>query len=137
MVRMITEGYDVVIASRYHPESRVRGVPLLRRTLSRSASLLMQALFPTPGLRDFTCGYRAYRASVLRAAVGRYRDAFVNQEGFQCMVDILLKLRSMHLVFGEAPLILRYDRKAGKSKMRVWRTMCHTLFLVLRRRCGA
>lgn len=127
----------MVVASRYHPESRVRGVPLLRRTLSRSASLLMQALFPTPGLRDFTCGYRAYKASVLRAAVGRYRDAFMTQEGFQCMVDILLKLRSMHLVFGEAPLILRYDRKSGKSKMRVWRTMRHTLFLVLRRRCGA
>src|SRR3989338_3939264 len=35
MVRMINEGYDVVIASRYHPESRVCGVPLLRRTLSR------------------------------------------------------------------------------------------------------
>ncbi|MBI3319258.1 MAG: glycosyltransferase family 2 protein [Candidatus Omnitrophica bacterium] len=136
MVRMITEGYEVVVASRYHPESRVRGVPLLRRLLSRGASLVMQALFPTPGVRDFTCGYRAYKASVLRRAVARYQETFVNQEGFQCMVDILLKLRSMNVVFGEAPLILRYDLKAGKSKMDIWHTIYHTCLLLVERRLG-
>ena len=136
MVRMIGEGYDVVIASRYRPESRVYGVPLLRRVMSRGASLLMRVVFPIRGVRDFTCGYRAYRADVLRRAVDRYRGEFVNQDGFQCMVDILLKLRPMELIFGEVPLLLRYDRKGGQSKMQVGRTAKNTLLLLLRRRLG-
>ena len=136
MVRMIGEGYDVVIASRYRAESRAYGVPVLRRVMSRAASLLMRVVFPIRGVRDFTCGYRAYRADVLQRAVDRYRGEFVNQEGFQCMVDILLKLRPMELIFGEVPLLLRYDRKGGESKMRIGRTAKNTLLLLLRRRLG-
>jgi dolichol-phosphate mannosyltransferase len=64
---------------------------------------------PIRGVRDYTCGYRAYRGRVLRQAFQRYGDDFINQEGFQCMVDILLKLRKMDVIFGEVPLILRYD----------------------------
>jgi len=135
MVRMINEGYDVVIASRYQVGSRVYGVTLTRRIMSGAASLLMRTVFPTRGVRDFTCGYRAYRVSVLRAAVSRYGVDFVNQEGFQCMVDVLLKLRLIeNIVFGEVPLLLRYDRKEGESKMNVWRTARQTLSLLARRR---
>ena len=134
MMRMINEGYDVVIASRYRAESRVYGVPFARRLMSGAASWLMRTVFPIRGVRDFTCGFRAYRASALRAAVSRYGDGFVNQEGFQCMVDILLKLRSMDLVFGEVPFLLRYDRKGGESKMKVWRTARQTLLLLVERR---
>ena len=137
MVRMIGEGYDVVIASRYRAESRVYGVPLMRRVMSRAASLLMRVVFPIRGVRDFTCGYRAYRADVLQRAVDRYHGEFVNQDGFQCMVDILLKLRPMQLIFGEVPLLLRYDRKGGQSKMNVGQTARNTLLLLLRRRLGA
>ncbi len=136
MVRMIGEGYDVVIASRYRAESRVYGVPMLRRVMSRAASVLMRLVFPIRGVRDFTCGYRAYRADVLRRAVDRYQGEFVNQDGFQCMVDILLKLRPLHLIFGEVPLLLRYDRKGGQSKMRVAQTARGTLLLLWRRRLG-
>src|SRR5262245_41034780 len=95
MAEMIERGDDVVIASRYRAGSESRGVPTGRRLLSFGASLLLRGLFPTPGVRDFTCGYRAYRASVLRRAVALYRKDFITQDGFQCMVDILLKLRRM------------------------------------------
>ncbi len=134
MVARINEGFDVLIASRYRPGSSVIGVPIHRRFLSYAASLLFRSVFPTRGVRDFTCGYRAYRASVLRQAFARYRDEFINQEGFQCMVDILLKLRRMDLRFSEVALVLRYDRKGGKSKMRVLRTAMRTLWLMVRRR---
>ena len=136
MVRMIREGHDVVIASRYQPGSRVYGLSLPRRAISRLASVLCRVVFPTPGVKDFTCGYRAYRAAALKQAVARYGDAFVRADGFQCMVDILLKLRRMDLVFGEAPLILRYDLKRGASKMKVFRTARQTLALLVRRRLG-
>lgn len=136
MVQMISEGHDVVIASRYQHGARTVGVPLLRALLSRSASIVFRILFPIPGVRDFTSGYRAYRAQVIKGAFARYGQRFLDQQGFQCMVDILLKLRPMNLSFGEVPMILRYDRKGGESKMKVFRTALATLRLMLRIRFG-
>lgn len=134
MTRRIHEGCDVVIASRYRPGAIVRGVPWNRRLLSFGARILFQTVMPIRGVRDYTCGYRAYRGGVLKEAFRRYGDGFINQEGFQCMVDILLKLRKMDVIFGEVPLILRYDLKGGKSKMKVFRTVWNTVALLVRRR---
>jgi dolichol-phosphate mannosyltransferase len=134
MIRMIREGYDVVIASRYQRGSRVYGLSLGRRIMSRAASLLMRVLFPTSGVYDYTCGYRAYRAEALQQAYAQYGESLVDQDGFQCMVDILLKLRKLPLIFGEAPLILRYDLKRGPSKMRLMKTSVNTLKLLWRRK---
>ncbi len=136
MARMIAEGYDVVIASRYQEGSRTVGVPVIRRALSWAGSMLFRVLLPIRGVRDFTCGYRAYRAEVVQQAIAEYGRSFVDQDGFQCMVDILLKLRSRPLIFGEVPMVLRYDRKLGSSKMPVARTAASTLSLLLRRRIG-
>ena len=108
----------------------------MRRLVSYAGSLLCRIAFPTDGVKDFTCGYRAYRAAALKKALAHYGDQFIRVDGFQCMVDILLKLRRMDVVFGEVPLILRYDLKVGASKMRVWRTARQTLGLLLRRRMG-
>jgi len=136
MSRLIEEGSDVVIASRYRPGSYVRGVPLHRRVLSYVASILFRIVFPIRGVRDYTCGYRAYRGRVLKDAFRTAGDAFVSQGGFQCMVDILLNLRKMGVIFRETPLILRYDLKGGASKMKVAQTIFRTLLLMLRRRVG-
>ena len=68
------------------------------------------------------------------AAIAKHGDKIVEVEGFQCMVDFLLKLRKMNVIFGEAPMLLRYDLKLGDSKMRVVRTMRQTLLLMLKRR---
>lgn len=133
MVRQIREGHDVVIASRYQRGSHVRGVPFLRRVLSYWGGMLFKLVFPIKGVRDYTSGYRAYRAELLQSVVS---DAeFFDQDGFQVMVDILLKLRRIPgLIFGEVPLILRYDLKSGASKMDVGATMQNTLKLMVRRR---
>lgn len=134
MVRMIREGHDVVIASRYQPGARVVGVPFARRCLSWGGSWMVRLLFPTPNVRDFTCGFRTYRAGLLQEAIRRFGPDLVGQSGFQCMVDILLHLRRMDAIFGEVPIILRYDLKEGASKMNVGETIVQTLALLLRRR---
>jgi len=134
MLQRIDEGCDVVIASRYRRGSRVQGVPPHRQALSGGAALLMRATFPIRGVRDYTCGYRAYRAAAIQGALDRYGDGFLDQDGFQCMVDILLKLRSLDLTFGEVPFVLRYDAKEGASKMNVGRTVRSTLQLLVRTR---
>jgi len=136
MVRGIREGNDVVIASRYRQGANIRGVPRYRRILSFAARIIFGLVFPTPNVRDFTCGFRAYRAEMLARAFDEYGDEFVAQSGFSCMVDILLKLRRMGAIMSEVPLILRYDQKFGSSKMMVMRTIAETLRLVVSRRSG-
>jgi dolichol-phosphate mannosyltransferase len=132
MLGLIREGHDVVIGSRYVSGARVVGVPFHRRVLSGGASLLMRAVFPIEGVRDYTCGFRAYRASILQRAFARYSERLISQKGFSCMVDILLKLRTLEPdpIMGEVPLVLRYDLKHGMSKMRAARTIVDTLVLM-------
>ena len=136
MVRGIREGNDVVIASRYRQGANIRGVPRYRRFLSFGGRVAFSMVFPTPNVRDFTSGFRAYRADVLAKAFERYGEQFVAESGFSCMVDILLKLRKMGAIMSEVPLILRYDQKFGSSKMMVMRTIGDTIRLILSRRIG-
>jgi dolichol-phosphate mannosyltransferase len=136
MTMLIEEGNDLVIASRFAPGGRTVGVPWSRLVLSRGASLLFRLVHPIRGVRDYTCGYRAYRVGLLRQAFARWGQEFISEAGFTCMVDILLKLHRLGAVVAEAPLVLRYERKSGKSKMDVRRTTLQTLSLLVRRRLG-
>lgn len=132
MVRLINEGNDVVISSRFVSGSRVRGVPLARRLLSLTASIIFKILFPISGVKDYTCGFRAYRVDIIKKGMEIYKDKFISEKGFSCMVDILLKLRPLDPICMEVPMILRYDLKKGKSKMNVGRTVAETLKLILK-----
>ncbi|GAH80896.1 unnamed protein product [marine sediment metagenome] len=76
MASLIDEGNDVIIASRYINGARVLGLPKKRRFLSIAASLFLKILFPTKGVKDFTSGYRAYRAAVLRKAFDKWGGCF-------------------------------------------------------------
>lgn len=132
MVRTIREGSDVVIASRWQPGSRTRGVSWRRRLFSRGANLLFRSVVRIPGVRDYTCGYRAYRAGLLQTAIARYHDRLVQQRGFSCTAEILVRLRVFDPIVHEVPLILRYDFKPGASKIKVARTIGDTLALLVR-----
>ena len=136
MLMMVREGHDVVIASRYQPGSQTLGVPSHRLAMTFFARWLFKIITPIPGVRDYTCGYRAYRTDALKRAMTYHGDSFFTEKGFSCMADILLKMRNQGFVFGEVPMILRYDRKPGDSKMNVFRTVRLTLVLLLKRRFG-
>lgn len=136
LARMIEEGNDLVIASRYQHGARMLGIPWFRQALSIGLSILFRAVFPIPGARDYSCGYRAYRAGALRAAFDRFGAALFVERGFACMVDILIKMHLSGATVNEAPMILRYDRKPGATKMPVKRTIVQTFRLLARRRVG-
>ena len=136
MERMIREGNDVVIASRYQKGAITRGVRYSRKMLSLGASILFKIFFPIKGVRDYTCGYRAYRASLLKSAFRDYGNEFISEPGFSCMVDILLKLKKYNPIINEVPIILRYDQKKSASKMNVKKTIRQTLILLVKRKLG-
>jgi dolichol-phosphate mannosyltransferase len=119
LVRKLAEGYDVVSTSRFRPGGGQIGVSRYRATISRGANLFMKALFRIPGVRDYSCGYRAYRASVIQDALRIYGNLFIQLKGlgFTSTLEILVKLHLLGCRFVEVPFVLRYDRKPGASKM--------------------
>lgn len=136
LVELAREGNDVVVASRLQPGARVIGVPARRQLLSSGMSLLFRVVYPIRGVRDYSCGFRVYRAGLLREAFDQWGDGFISESGFSCMVDILMKLGMLGAIVTEAPPILRYDRKPGSSKMAELPTVTRTLTILMRRRVG-
>lgn len=127
-------GADLAIASRFVSGGNDDTAPAFRRALSRGASMLFRIALPLDGIHDFTSGYRAYRVSLLRRAAGHYGERLVEEQGFACMVELLLKLRHCQPVVIEIPFVLRYDRKKGASKLRLRRTILQYLKLLVRDR---
>ena len=83
----------------------------------RAASLLMTLMFPIKGVRDYTCGYRGLRRGHVAKGCRESETAFFNQDGFQVMVDILLKFRrEPDVIFGEVPLILNTTTRTGRAR---------------------
>lgn len=134
MVDKISEGFDVAVASRFRRGARVVGVPAYRRALSLSAAFLMKVLFPNKGVSDYTSGFRAYRTTILKRAFERYGERLLEGREFSCASELILKLGSVGAVIAEIPIVLRYDRKESRSKMRIARNILWTLAMLFRLR---
>jgi len=119
MVDKIRQNYDVVIASRFEPGGGQHGVSGYRALISRAANLFMKIFFPIPGLKEYSCGFRAYRASIIQTAISFYGNDFIQLKGlgFTCTLEKLVKLKIIGARFGEVPFMLRYDQKVTESKM--------------------
>lgn len=127
-------GADVAICSRFIDGGDDRTAPLFRRMLSRGAAVLFRRALRLDGVRDFTSGFRAYRVSLLQRAVGHWGERMVEEQGFACMVELLLKLRHCRPAITEVPLVLQYDRKQGASKLHLRRTVVQYVKLLVRDR---
>lgn len=136
MLKKGRAGADVVIASRFQPGAEWFGLSWDRLLFSKVVSGLFRIAWPIRNVRDYTCGYRLYRAEILRRAYATHGDAFVNEPSFACMPDVLWKVSRLRPAFAEVPLSLHYDRKPGASKMKVGRTIRRTLALLIKRRLG-
>lgn len=130
----ILAGADVVICSRFVDGGDDKTAPLFRRMLSRGAAVLFRRVLGLVDVHDFTSGFRAYRVSLLTRASTHWGERLVEERGFACMVELLLKLRHCHPVITEVPLELRYDRKQGPSKLKLRRTVVQYLRLLARDR---
>ena len=119
LVEKVRQGNDVVIASRFAPGGGQLGVSAYRAFISRCANVFMKVFFPIKGLKEYSCGFRAYRAEVIREAIARYGNDFIQLKGlgFTCTLEKLVKLKLIGAHFAEAPFVLRYDQKVSESKM--------------------
>lgn len=105
---------EVATLSPYHPGGRVEGVPWFRRLLSRVASALYRRRLGVP-LHTFTCAVRAYRLPEARALLPAPDD-------FTASAHLLARALALGHRVVEVPATLRV-RRAGRSKMRLFRTV--------------
>ncbi len=132
LVREIAGGSDMAICSRFAEGGDDSTAPWSRRLLSRGVSRAFQRVAKIDDVQDFTSGYYAYSVSLLRKAIDRWRERLVEEQGFACMVELLLKLRHCNPRIAEVPLVLQYDRKHGANKLRLGRKLKHYFKLVVR-----
>jgi dolichol-phosphate mannosyltransferase len=119
MIAKLDEGYDVVIASRFQPGGGQRGVDGRRAWISRLANLFMKLFFPIPNVREYSCGFRAYRAATIQNAIKFWGNDFISLKGlgFTGTLEKLIKLNVLGARITEVPFVLRYDQKHSRSQM--------------------
>jgi dolichol-phosphate mannosyltransferase len=119
MIARLDEGYDVVIASRFQPGGGQKGVNAYRGFISWCANLFMKIFFPIKGVREYSCGFRVYRAAIIQNALRLYGNNFIQLKGlgFTCTLEKLVKLKLLGARFAETAFVLRYDQKQSASKM--------------------
>ena len=119
LIEKVRSGYDVVIASRFAKGGGQIGVNGYRSFISNAANLFMKIFFPISGLREYSCGFRAFNAELIKEAILFYGNDFIQLKGlgFTCTLEKLVKLKILSAKFGEIPFVLRYDQKKSNSKM--------------------
>lgn len=124
-VQKLNEGYDVVVLSRFARGGGQEGLSALKTTLSMGAGIFLKIFFPVKGLREYSCNYRVYRASILKKAVQKFGSGFIRLPhlGFVAAPEVLVKLRMIGARITEVPFVLRYDQKPTPSKNNSLRTI--------------
>jgi dolichol-phosphate mannosyltransferase len=103
--------HDLAIGSRWTPGGAVANWPRHREWLSRAANTYARLALRIP-VRDSTAGFRAFRASTLRAL----DLAHVESRGYCFQIDMTLRVVDAGLSVTEVPITF-VDRVAGRSKM--------------------
>lgn len=118
-----SEQADISVASPYHPQGKVDGVPGWRLLLSKGCSRFYQAIAPVK-LYTYTSVFRAYRRPVIESVV-------FEENGFVSAAEVLIRAAEKGFKIVEVPMTL-HARKIGQSKMKVARTIRQHLTLMAR-----
>lgn len=133
MIFKIRDGYDLVLASCYAKEGAVIGTTLFRRILSKSANILLKLVIPAKNIHTYSSFYRAYNSRALKELFGIYADNLIQEDGFECMVELLIKFsHNGKFKITEVPMVLDGSRRVGKSKMRIFKTTKGFLKVILK-----
>ncbi|HEX2698835.1 MAG TPA: polyprenol monophosphomannose synthase [Acidimicrobiales bacterium] len=111
LLRAVEDGADLVIGSRYVPGGAIPSWPAHRRALSRWGNQYATTMLRLP-LSDATSGYRAYRASALRAIdLDRVRA-----NGYGFLIEMAYRVTRSGGRLAEVPIVF-VDRERDGSKM--------------------
>lgn len=137
MLEKINSGYDLALASCYMAGGGVEGTNIYRKILSSGANMLLRIISPPAlrGIHTYSSFYRAYRASLIKRACDFYGDELIEEKGFTCMIEMLVKLARLNIKIAEVPMVLRGDLRKGRSKMKTGKTIAAYLRFIYGNLC--
>jgi len=100
MIPYLEEGYEVVICSRAHKESKLSPPQgLVRQILGKGGNLVIQALV-LPGIWDTQCGFKCFSAQATEKVFSRQR---INGWGFD--IEILSLAKRLGFKIKQIPVV--------------------------------
>ena len=109
-LEMMTE-HDLVIGSRYHPESKIYNWSRKRIIFSDFANRFARMILRIP-ITDYTNGYRCYNQTALQAL---NFDA-IEAKGYIVLSEVAYQLHRKNLRIGEVPTVF-VNRQRGTSNL--------------------
>ena len=111
LVAPLSQGFDLVIGSRYVKGGSIPNWAWHRHLLSRGGNLYASAVLGL-GVADSTAGYRCYSARILRVM----ELDKIRAEGYGFQIEMTYRARQYGARVTEVPIKF-VDREAGESKM--------------------
>lgn len=125
-----SQGYDLVIGSRYVPGGTVVGSTWTRQMVSYSANWLAHRLLNITA-RDCTAGFRCYRRRVLE----EINLALIFSSGYSFLIEMAFYCQQAGFRIGETPITF-VNRTEGTSKISR-REIYKAMYTLLRLRTSA
>lgn len=117
------ENLDVVLASPHSYGGGFSNTSSHRVLLSHFASAFVRGLLGLHGINTTSSFFRVHTGSALRRLQERYGPRIVERDGFEGIVELLIKCTRLKLTISEVASFVDTSQRAGKSKMRVFRTI--------------
>lgn len=124
MLSLIKDGYDVVLASCYAKGGWIENTNIYRKILSYTANALLKISFHIKEVNTYSSFYRAFNAKFLKKAFRIYGDKLLEEDGFVCVIGMLIRLNWLGFRVVEVPMVLKGSERIGKSKMKILKTIC-------------
>ncbi len=123
MFQRSSEGFEVILASPYMYGGEIVNTGSFRIILSNIANTFVKEFLEIHGIHTVSSFFRLYRASALRKLQQYYGNQIVERTGFECMVEMLMKMTYLHHSISEVPMVLDTKQRIGKSKMKIFKTV--------------
>jgi dolichol-phosphate mannosyltransferase len=127
------EGYEVILASPYTYGGGIHNTSGIRVFLSHFANAFLKGCVGIHGIFTMSSFFRLFRGSALKRLQACYGPAIMERSGFEAVVEMLIKMILLEMTISEVAMVLDTSRRAGKSKMKVLRTIRSYLTLFLDR----
>lgn len=131
MIAKVRQGNDVVLASCFCREGDIINTTWDRHLLSFCANNLVKFFFNMREIHTFSSFYRAFNGNTLKKVFRAYHGSLITRDGFECMVEILIKLKKLPVKIAEVPLVLNANKNLGRSKMNRVKTIQGYIKLIL------
>lgn len=117
------EGFDVIFASPYLYGGGIVNTSAVRVFLSAMANVFVKEALGLQGLATVSSFFRLYRGAAVQKLQAHYGNGIVERNGFECMVEMAIKMVLLRMTISEVPMILDTKARIGKSRMKILRTI--------------